>query len=150
MAYQAWSVARPSLDATMVYSTSLVGPLALGALLLATASFLALRHRASAGLFVLLGYLIPAVTLYALQDIAVPPSLLLVISMTALILATRRRAAIVDPKPEAESWLVKFSDGQERRGPARAGPFLFSVNRADRSCMSRPSSTSSAPGLQCV
>jgi hypothetical protein len=97
ISYQAWSIARPSATATVTYPPSLAGPLALGAILFAAASFLAMRHRPSAGLFLLLGYLIPAIALYVLQGIVVPPSLLLVASMIALILATRRRAAIRDP-----------------------------------------------------
>jgi hypothetical protein len=97
MSYQSWSVARPSVAATVFYPSWLAGPLVLGALCLAWASFLAIRRRRSAGLFLVLGYVIPAVALYALQGILVPPSLLLIASMLALIVATRRRHAITGP-----------------------------------------------------
>jgi peptidoglycan/LPS O-acetylase OafA/YrhL len=92
ISYQAWSIVHPSATTIATYSPSLAVPLILGAVLLAVASFLAIRHRRSAGLFLLLGYLLPALALYLLQGIVVPPSLLLVASMISLILATRRSA----------------------------------------------------------
>jgi hypothetical protein len=97
MSYQSLSVARPAVTATVVYPSWLAGPLALGALCLAWASFLAIRGRRSAGLFLVLGYVVPAVALYASQGMVVPPSLLVIASMLALIAATRRRHAITVP-----------------------------------------------------
>jgi hypothetical protein len=95
---QAWSVARPSATATVFYPRWLAGPLVLGALFLAWASFLAMRRRPSAALFLVLGYVIPAVALYAMQGLFVPPSLLLIASMLALIPATGRRHAVSGPE----------------------------------------------------
>jgi hypothetical protein len=97
MSYQSWSVARPSVTAIVSYPSWLAGPLALGALCLAWASFLAIRRRQTAALFLVLGYVIPAVALYASQGILVPPSFLLIASMLALIVATRRRHPIRGP-----------------------------------------------------
>lgn len=97
ISYQSWSVAHASARASVVYPPLLAAPLALGALFFAGASLLAMRRRRSAGLFLLLGYAIPAVALYARLGIVVPPSLLVIASMLALVLATRRRHAITDP-----------------------------------------------------
>jgi hypothetical protein len=101
VSYQAWSIVHPSATAIVTLSPSLTVPLVLGAVLLAVASFLAIRHRRIAGLFLLLGYLLPTLALYLLQGIVVPPSLLLVASMIALILATRRTAIIRTPQHNA-------------------------------------------------
>lgn len=96
-AYQAWSVSHPSLDAVALYRPSLGAAIGVGAALFAGASVLALRHRAIAGLCLLVGYAIPAATLYAQQATIVAPSLLIVVSMLALIVASRRTAGIDDP-----------------------------------------------------
>lgn len=97
MGYQSWSIAHPSAAAIVSYPPLLAGPLAVGAVFFAWASFLAMRRRPRAGFFLLLGYVIPAVTLYAVRDMVVPPSLLLIVSMFALILATRRRDTYTGP-----------------------------------------------------
>jgi hypothetical protein len=94
---QAWSVARTSATDTIVYPSAIAALLAVGALLLAMSSVLAFRRRPMAGFFLLLGYLLPAIPLYVLQDVVVPPSLFLDASMIALILATGRRGAITHP-----------------------------------------------------
>jgi hypothetical protein len=96
-AYQAWSVSHPSADAVVVYAPPLGAAVAVGAALFAAASVLAMQHRAIAGLCLLMGYAIPAGTLYAQQATIIPPSLLLVVSMMALIMATRRTSAVNDP-----------------------------------------------------
>ena len=93
MGYQAWSIAQPSATATVIYPGRLAWPLAVGAVLFAAASLFALQRRARAALCLLLGYFIPAVAVYAIQGVVIPPSVLLVVSMLALIVATRRRAA---------------------------------------------------------
>lgn len=45
LGYQSFSTARPSANTSVLYPPSLAGALAVGALLLATASVLASRHR---------------------------------------------------------------------------------------------------------
>jgi len=80
----------------VTYPTLLAAALALGAVCFAGATFLALRRRAVAGLLLLVGYAIPAVTLFVLQDIIVPPGILVFVSMLALIVATRRRSTRTD------------------------------------------------------
>jgi hypothetical protein len=96
-AYQAWSVSHPSADAVVVYAPPLGAAIGVGAALFAGASILAMRRQAIAGLCLLVGYAIPAGTLYAQQATIFPPSLLIVVSMFALIMATRRTASINDP-----------------------------------------------------
>jgi peptidoglycan/LPS O-acetylase OafA/YrhL len=96
-AYQAWSVSHPSADAVVYYAPPLGVAIGVGAALFAGASVLAMRRRAIAGLCLLLGYAIPAGTLYAQQGTIIPPSLLIVLSVVALIMATRRTAAYNDP-----------------------------------------------------
>ena len=96
-AYQAWSVSHPSPNAVVFYAPSLAAAVGVGAALFAGASVLALQHRAVAGLCLLTGYVIPAATLYAQQATIIPPSLLIVVSMMALIIATRRTSTVNDP-----------------------------------------------------
>jgi hypothetical protein len=96
-AYQAWSVSHPSADAVVFYAPPLGAAIGVGAALFAGASVLAMQHRAIAGLCLLIGYAIPAGTLYAQQATIIPPSPLIVVSMIALIMATRRTAAVSDP-----------------------------------------------------
>jgi hypothetical protein len=79
------------------YAPSLAGAIALASLLFASASMLAVRHRAKAGLCLLMGYAVPAVTLYAQEATVRPPSLLLVVSMLALMMASARGTAVHDP-----------------------------------------------------
>jgi hypothetical protein len=90
-------VSHPSADAVVFYAPPLGAATGVGAALFASASVLAIRHRAIAGVCLLLGYAIPAGTLYAQQATLLPPSLLLVVSMLALIMATRRPSGITDP-----------------------------------------------------
>jgi len=96
-AYQAWAVSHPSADAAVFYAPPLGAAIGVGAALFAGASILAMQRRGIAGLCLLLGYAIPAGTLYAQQATIIPPSLLVVVSMLALIIATRRIAAISEP-----------------------------------------------------
>jgi hypothetical protein len=96
-AYQAWSVSHPAADAVIVYAPPLGGAVGVGAALFAGASVLAMQRRRIAGLCLLVGYAIPAGTLYAQQATIIPPSLLVVVSLGALIMATRRPAGIGDP-----------------------------------------------------
>jgi hypothetical protein len=91
MGYQGWSVAYPSSHAVAFYPTPVAIALALGAFLFWCASILAARRQPSAGLFLLLGYAIPALTLYILQRMLVPPSLLAVGSILAVLLASFRQ-----------------------------------------------------------
>jgi hypothetical protein len=95
--YQAWSVIRPSADAIMRYAPSFGAAIAVASVLFAGASLLAIRHRAIAGLGLLFGYAIPATTLYVQQATIAPPSLLLVVSMLALLMANLRRSAVENP-----------------------------------------------------
>jgi peptidoglycan/LPS O-acetylase OafA/YrhL len=90
MGYQGWSVAYPSSDAVAFYPTSVAIALAVGAFLFLCASVLAARRQASAGFCLLLGYAIPAITLYILQRTLVPPSLLVGGSILAVLLASFR------------------------------------------------------------
>jgi hypothetical protein len=96
ISYQAWSIARPSPTAIVAYPPYLAGSLVLGALLLATSSYLAVRQSRIAGLFLVFGYTIPAAALYVQQGSVMPPNVLLIVSMLALILATRR-SVVADP-----------------------------------------------------
>ena len=96
-AYQAWSVIHPSADAVVFYAPSLGAAIGAGAAFFAGASVLAMRHRAMAGLCLLIGYAIPAATMYAQQATVIGPSLLIVVSMFALFVATRRTAADTAP-----------------------------------------------------
>ena len=96
-AYQAWSVSHPSADAVVLYTPPVGAATGVGAALFAGASVLSMRHRAIAGLFLLIGYAIPAGILYAQQATLIPPSLLIVVSMIALIMATRRTTGVNDP-----------------------------------------------------
>jgi hypothetical protein len=95
--YQAWSVIRPSANAVVHYAPSLGAAIAVASALFASASLLAIRHRAIAGLCLLFGYAIPAATLYVQQATILPPSLLLVVSMLALMMAKLRRSAVENP-----------------------------------------------------
>lgn len=88
-----------SHQAIVSYPRSLAGPLVLGAIFLAKASCLALQQRRSAGLFLLLGYVISGVALNVLQGSVMPPSFLIIASVIALVLATRR-GAITDSRHE--------------------------------------------------
>jgi len=97
-AYQAWSVSHSSGDAVVFYGPPLGAAIGVGAALFAGASILAMRHRAIAGLCLVIGYAIPAGILYAQQATIMPPSLLTVVSMFALIMATQRTAAVNDPE----------------------------------------------------
>ena len=90
MCYQSFRIARPSADAVVSYPPAFGGALAVGALCVAWASFRSLRGHLRAGLYLVMGYLIPAATLYLRQNILMAPGLLLVGSMLALIIATRR------------------------------------------------------------
>jgi hypothetical protein len=90
MGYQGWSIANPSSNAVEFYPVSIAVAAALGALLFLCASILAARRRASAALFLLAGYAIPAITLFALRRVLVPPSWLVVGSFIAVILASWR------------------------------------------------------------
>jgi hypothetical protein len=96
-AAQAWSMSHPSAHAVVFDAPSLGAAIGVGAALFAGASVLAMRGRAIAGLCLLMGYAIPAGTLYAQQATIMPPSVLVVVSMFALIMATRRTAAGADP-----------------------------------------------------
>lgn len=92
-AYQAWAVSHPSTDAVGFYAPPLGAAIGAGAFFCAAASVLAMRRRAIAGVSLLLGYAIPAGTFYAQQATILPPSLLIIVSMIALIMAMRRTAA---------------------------------------------------------
>lgn len=96
MGYQGWSVAYPSSNAVAFYPTPVAIALALGAFLFLCASVLAARRQLSAGLCLLLGYAIPALTLYILQRMLVRPSLLVVGSILAVLLASVRQTAAAD------------------------------------------------------
>ena len=96
-AYQAWAVSHPSADAVVVSAPSLARAVGLGAAFFVVAGVLALQHRAIAGVCLIVGYAIPAATLYAQQGTIIPPSLLLVVGMLALLMATRRSPRVHDP-----------------------------------------------------
>lgn len=96
MGFATWSVAHPSAT-TVFYSPSIAASLALGAICLAYASFLASRRRAVAGLFILPGYALPVIVVFAQQRIVVPPSVPLIIGMFALVMATRRPVPVTEP-----------------------------------------------------
>ena len=98
--YQAWSIVHPRADAVVHYAPSLAAVIALGSVLFASASLLALHHRTIAGLCLLVGYAIPAVTFYAQQASVMPPSFPLVVSMLALMFANVRRSTVHDPRPD--------------------------------------------------
>jgi hypothetical protein len=90
---QAWVVAHPPPSVTVTYSPFVpIVAVAVSAACFAGAAFLALRQRAVAGLLLLVGYAIPAVALFVLQDDVASPSILVIVSMIALIAATRRRS----------------------------------------------------------
>jgi hypothetical protein len=94
--YQAWSVLHPSAGAVVHDAPSLGAAIGAASALFAAASLLAMRHRLAAGLCLLIGYAVPAATFYAQRGEIMPPSLLLTVSMLALMLAALRRSAVGD------------------------------------------------------
>lgn len=85
--YQGWSMAFPSADAIAFYPKSVAVAFGLGALLLLTSGILAWKEQRRCIALLVLGYLVPAVTLYVAQESLIPPSLLLGCAAFAMLVA---------------------------------------------------------------
>lgn len=90
-ALEVWQAARPSTAAPGEYPSWFVALLLVATACFGWASLLALRQRQQAGLWLALGYFLPAIALYAAREVVAPPNGLLVVILLALIAAGPRR-----------------------------------------------------------